>query len=533
MRRLSLSATGFTFAALVFMVLSWPVFGAEKKVNKEAGTVKTVAGPVSASTAVAPVKGGILRCIRGTFPKVLGYGPEMGPTDTIFAIPYVEALTVWDEKGDQIPRLAESWKVDLQGKTITWGLRKGVRFHDGTPFNAEAVRWNYQLRLDTNSLTDGKAVKSVEILDEYTVRMNLTEYTSQSLVNYGWVQMFSPTAYTANGGKDWARTHAVGTGPFKLAEFKRDTVIRYERNNNYWRKGYPLLDGIEIRFIPDNNTAAMMMQTKEADVWLDVSDVKNVIALEGKGFKVNWGPGMFWALLPNSNDPKSPFANKKVREALEYALDRPTLAKSLGSGKFEALDQMSSSISPAYIPGYVPRPYNPVKAKQLLAEAGYPDGFETKLLALDMLRDSAIAIQSYLGAVGIRVNLDMADMGRYFVSCFMQGWSDLAVGISGINPDGSDLLVHFGPLPLTFKTGHIAKSPEFLSLGEKALHTYDNAAYRAVLQKAARQASEDAVVIPLYRSAQANIMQPYVHSDYMKIHTVTWNVYQDWIEKRK
>ena len=99
---------------------------------------------------------------------------------------------------------------------------------------------------------------------------------------------------------------------------------------------------------------------------------------------------------------------------MEYAIDRPAVAKMLGFGKYEALTQIVPSFSPAYNTNYNPRPYNREKAKQLLAEAGYPNGFDTKLLVLDTSRDEAVAIQSYLNAVGIRVSVDLADMGRYF-----------------------------------------------------------------------------------------------------------------------
>lgn len=485
-------------------------------------------------SAASPVRGGILRGVRGQFPKDMSYAPEWSPTDSMFALPFGERLVDWDESGNLVPQLATSWEGDPRTKTVIWHLRKGVTFHDGTPFNAEAAKWNFQVSLDAGRLTDGQFVKSLDVIDEYTLRMNLSEYTSMAFEDYGWAPMFSPTAFKANGGKEWARTHEAGTGPFKLVDFKRDTSIKYERYDAYWRKGFPLLDGIEIRFVPDLMTASMMMEAKQADIWLDVAAVKNVLELQQKGLKVNWGPGMLWAILPNSSNPKSPYANKKVREAVEYALDRPAIAKTLGFGKFEALTQIVPSASPAYVPGYDPRPYNPEKARQLLSEAGYPSGFETKLLTVDYARDAAIAVQSYLAAVGIRVSVDVADLGRYYGSLFgPAGWDDLAIARSGINPDATDLFVHFGPRPMTYRFGFIAKSPEFLALCEKALKTYDQAGVRAALKQAVKQGAEDAMVIPLYRSAQANVMQDYVHTDYMKIHTVTWFSYQDWMEKRK
>jgi ABC-type transport system substrate-binding protein len=533
MRKLSFAAV--IVATCVFVSFCYSSHVSAQTRKNAPVVIKYVKPSTDAPPPADAVRGGIMRVLRPTFPKNLGYTPEWAPADSIFALPVAERLIDWDAKGTVIPWLAESWELDPQKATVTFHLRKGVKFHDGSPFNAEAAKWNFQLRLDTKTQIDGDFVKSVEVLDEYTVRLNCTEITSWSAYIYGWGQIISPTAFAKNGGKEWARANCVGTGPFKVVEFKRDSLIRYEKNKEYWRKGYPLLDGYEIRCVPDPVTASMMMEAKEADQWTDVANTKNILELEQKGLKINWGPGMFWALLPsNARDPKSPYANKKVREAVEYAIDRPAIAKSIGFGKFEPMPQIVPSSSQAYNKGYDPRPYNPEKAKQLLAEAGYPNGFETKLLAMDTQRDAATAIQSYLGAVGIRMSIDVADMGRYFAAVFSPtGWTDLVLAASGINPDSTDLFVHFGPRPWTYRFGFIAKSPEFLSLCEKALHTYDPVGFRIALQQAVRQASEDAMVVPLWRSAQAGVMWPWVHTDYPKIHIVTWYSHQDWMEKRK
>ncbi len=493
-------------------------------------------GSSKPTAAVTPVRGGVLKCIRGEFPKVLGYVPEFGVIDYVFAAPMIERLVDWDEKGNLIGQLAESWKGDPKNKTLTWHLRKGVKFHDGRPFDAEALKWNFQLQIDTGKLTDGEFVKSLEVVNENTLTMHLTEYSNMAPLNYGWASQISPTAFKEHGGKEWARLHPVGTGPFRLDHFERDTSIRYVKNENYWRKGYPLLDAIEVRFIPDPTVAEMMMEQKQADMWLEVlPTIKNAVDLERKGFKVNWGPGGIWSLAPNSSNTKSPFNNKKVREAIEYAIDRPALAKAIGYGRFEPASQIAASGSKGYVQGYNPRPYNPEKAKKLLAEAGFPNGFATKLLALDTQRDTAGAVQAYLAAVGIRVDLDIADMGRYYASVYgPQGWSDLALVWAGINPDATDLFVHWGPRPMTFRFGQVLKSPEYLALCDKALHTYDEAGATRALRQVVKQAGEDAMIVPLVRSVQAAVMQPYVHSDYMKIHRQTGNVvYRDWMESHK
>lgn len=494
---------------------------------------------LSLSFAQTAQKGGVLKAIRGNFPRCLGYPPDMVPIDSIFALLYAERLIswgTWEEKGKFVPVLAERWKLDEKNKTITVYLRKGVKFHDGTPFNASALKWNYDIRLEYKRIPDMEYIKSIDVVDDYTIRISCSDILSTSLLNYLWsIQVFSPEPIKKYG-KEWARTNASGTGPFKLAEFQRDTLVRYVKNENYWRAGYPLLDGIEVRFVPDPVTASMMMETKQADAWLDVGDTQRVLDLEKKGFKVNWGPGMFWALLPDSADPNSPLSNKKVREAIEYALDREAIAKAVGFGKYEPLFQLVPSFSPAHVKGYVPRPYNPEKAKQLLAEAGYPNGFDVTLLALNLPtpQDTATAIKNYLEAVGIRVTIDVCEMSRYNAAVFTQeGWRGLALAASGINPDATDLFHHFGPRPITYRFAKIQKSKEYLSLCEKALRELKPEGMHRALQQAVRQAGEDAMIIPIYRSAQAVVMQPYVHTNYIKIHSVIWHdAYQDYMDKR-
>jgi peptide/nickel transport system substrate-binding protein len=193
---------------------------------------------------------------------------------------------------------------------------------------------------------------------------------------------------------------------------------------------------------------------------------------------------------------------------------------------------MAPKAWPGFVPDYNPRPYNPQKAKELLAEAGFAKGFETAILSnANTGQDFAAAVQGYLAAVGIKTRMDQADMGRYFGSVFGTGWKDLAIAASGINPDATDLFVHFGPEPMTYRTGNIKKTPEFLARCEEALHTYDKEKMIAKIKEAVKQGGEDAMVIPIYRSTQANVMQPYVHSQYMTIHSVHWLPYLDWMEK--
>jgi peptide/nickel transport system substrate-binding protein len=483
--------------------------------------------------------GGTLRCIAGSIPNVLGYPPEKAPSDNFYMLPVLEHLCEWgDTKGTYIPVLAESWEIDPAALTFIWHLRKGIKFHDGTDWNAEALKWNFQLGLDNNRLTDGAYIDSLEIVDEYTLKMNLNNFDWYALEAWGLVQPISPTAYESSGATEeerieWARVNAVGTGAYTVDEWQRDDHIRFVKNDNYWQEGLPYFDAIEIRYIPDAMVAAAAMEAGEADMWFAVSTVENILDLQKKGLKMNWGPGMFQCILYNSNDPESIYYDQKIRAAVEYAIDRTTLADMLGQGLYEPLTQMASSTWPGYVEGYDPRPYNPDKARELLAEAGYPDGFKTTLMITEAGTDAGSFIQAYLGEVGIEVELDVADIGRYFGAVFGTGWSDMVYTASGINPSATDIFVHYGPDPMTFRTGNIWKSDKYLALCREAGDPTKYGSVAAAIPKikeAIRQGGEDAMILPLFRTAEAGIMQTYVYSDYPIIHGIIWTPQDDWME---
>jgi peptide/nickel transport system substrate-binding protein len=474
--------------------------------------------------------------IRNYGAMAVGYPPDEG--NILPGQDVTERLINWDDKGNIVPELAESWDTNPAANTLTFHLVKGVKFTDGTAFNAKAAQWNMQRQIDIKRMTEPEKIKSIDVVDDYTLKMTLTELTSQSVINYGWVNMYSPTALEVNG-LEWAKTHTVGVGPFTLTDFSLDNFYNYTKYDKYWRKGAPYMDGINFRVIPDPVSASAMMEAGQADLWFDVP-VKFGADLEKKGLKVNWAvTGFFWGLFANSSNPDSKFTNKKVREALEYAIDRPGMAKALGFGKYEALTQIAPKGSTGYNEGYDPRPYNPEKAKQLLAEAGYPNGFKVQILCDAMGQDYATAVQANLIAVGLDAKVDLADFARYnseFMSAFFggQGFVDLAIGRTGIDlPFATGLLRHFGPTPMTGIVAiNGAKSPEYLALCDKIYKTFDPAALTAVTKDAVKQASEDALVVPLIRTPWVSVMQQNVHDDSMTAHYVVWNLFKSWIEKK-
>jgi ABC-type transport system substrate-binding protein len=494
---------------------------------------KTTAPATTTPAAGQPVYGGTLKAIRQAFPVVLGLPPEFGGSDGLISQLVIDRLVTWDEKGNMAPQLAETWKGDPVAKTLTFNLRKGVKFSDGTDFNAEAARWNVQLTMDAGKIPKAK---SAEVVDPYTLKITLTDYDRIVWETYGMLAMISPTAFQNSGTtndtrKAWARTHPVGTGPFVLTDFQRDNVLKYAKNPNYWRPGRPYLNGIELRNIPDPMTATAIMAAGDADMWLEPTLVQSMVDLEKKKFIVNWGPGMTEVLLPYSLDANSVVADPKVRAAVEYALNRPVIADMMGFGKFEPLTQLSAKGFPGYVAGYDPRPFSVANAKKMLTDAGYPNGVTIPIYACERDKDIATAVQGYLIAAGFKVDLQITDYGTYVSSVYGgKGWKGYAVAMSGINPSASDLLIHYGSSPTTFRYG-IKKSDAYLKACDDAMHTYDESVVASKLQAITKQCGEDATVIPLWRTAQSAVLQPYVHSDYIKIHNIIWFSWDDWMEK--
>ncbi len=344
--------------------------------------------------------------------------------------PALEPLVKTDDKERIQPWLAESWKTAPDGKSITLYLRKGIKFQDGTDFNAEAVKYNlesvYKANIRGSSFLGN--VSSYDIVDEYTLRINLKKYDctfllrlAQSTTAIGL--MASATALKKETTPETkAKLHAVGTGPFLFDSWKRDAFVQYKRWDGYWQKGKPYLDGVKVQNIPDLAVSIMSFKSGEAQAVgnIDPVDAKQ---LEKEGYPI-YQPDLHFihSILPDGANPDSPFAKKKVRLALDYALDKRTMAEGIGMGYYEPLSQLASRKDPWFNPSLKFREYDPEKAKKLLAEAGYPNGFKTKLISDVMARrDTLIAVQTYLKEVGIETELEILEFGAAF-ALPRQGW---------------------------------------------------------------------------------------------------------------
>lgn len=466
-----------------------------------------------------PKHGGVLTTITARGPFVAGYAPEMGPMDYgVVGGPCVEYILIADKEGNLSPMAAESVELDREKLTVTIHLHKGAKFHDGSDFNAEACVWNYENIIKTKKMQYYEMIKSIEIADEYTVVLNLSDYNNQILWSYGLVAMFSKEAFEKNG-VEWCRRNPVATGPYKLAEWKRDSHMKWVKFDDYCRKGKPYLDEVVTRFIPDPVTAKALMLAKEGDIWTDATP-KDIAELESKGILREAGT-MGWPefIYFNTSNPDSPTADPKVRMAVEYALDKAAIAKAVGFGYYEPMKMMMTEGEWGYNPDWPGRSYNPEKARQLLAEAGYPGGLKLKLLCMASAggrNTTAEAIKDYLADSGIVVDIDIGDPGRFYGSLWGKGWEHMALFICGVR-GGYDYLRHFqswfGHAPRTRLAG-LTKPDELLELSKKAILLPDKAEQAAITKKLTRIFMDQALAIPLHNRPSDIMVQPGVHTYY-------------------
>ncbi len=480
-----------------------------------------------------PEYGGTLKIVAPAGPTVLGYYPEMGPTDHSAAFPALESIMEMSEQRKMVPFLAEAVDIDEKKLTYTIHLRKGIKFHDGSDLDAQTCAWNYQLLKDTNKIQYGEQIKKIEVVNDHAVVLHLASYHNQMNWAYGWIPMLSKVAYESKG-KEWCRANIVGTGPFKQVEWKRDAYLKWAKFDGYWQKGRPYLDAIEYRYVPDPVTASAMMQAKEADIWLQVPSNQQA-DMEKKGLvrKTYWS-ALETVLYINTKDSNRPTANVKIREAIEYAIDKAAIAKALGFGYLTPLKMIHPKGEWAYDPDWPGRPYNPAKARQLLAEAGYPNGVKIKLLAMPGIgggKDIAEAVASFLNQVGITTDVDMADAGRYWGSVFGKGWDDLVLCFAGVDYNSlATMQTWFGHEPKT-NLASFKRTDKLLALSKESVTFKDEARQKEWARKMSMEISEQALVIPLFHNPAAFIMQPWVNTTYLESGMVRWKTYDMWMAR--
>lgn len=445
-------------AALMLSACGSPATTTVPTTKPPATTVKTNTAGTTAPKTTAPTAttvplktGGTLKIGMNRDAVFLGDPIELTQQqDMIMSRPAIETLARLDFSGALVPWLATEWTVSISSMSMTIKLREGVKFHDGTNFNAEAVKFNLD-RFRESKRSELALVSSVEVVDEYTVRAHLSKWDStiEGSLLYFAGNIASPTAFQKNG-KEWIEKNPVGTGPFKFVSWERDVSVKYERNPNYWQAGKPYLDKVDFLVIADPMVRLASLDRREIDV-LERPEMKDVDQLKASGkyevFDLDFvGQGVN-ILLPDSNHPDSPYTDLRIRQAVAYAFDKEALIKTVLSGHGIISTQYAEPGSWAYNPNIKGYDYNVEKAKQLLTEAGYSNGFKTTVLGKAENQLVLTALQGFLSKVGITAEVFPMTATQFNDISGTTGWQNGLnyMGLRG-GPDPAMLIPrYYGP----------------------------------------------------------------------------------------
>ena len=383
--------------------------------------VLAVAGLLGAAGAQGGRRGGTLRAALDSDP------PNMDPHRSTAAVDRQVFQSLYDKLVDTdeqlriVPMLAASWTVSRDGKTVTFKLRQGVKFHDGTPFNAEAVRYNFDRMLDPKFPSARRSeispLQRVTVVDPHTIALTLEKpYSPLLYVLTDRTGMMVSPAEAQKAGVNFA-LHPVGTGPFTFVEKVPQDHLTLQRNPEYWAKGQPYLDRVIYRPIIDDN--ARVANLKSGDVEIinlvplpQIKQLAQEAARPGAGFVLRERGAFSWVAI-RLNVTKPPFDNKLSRQALSAAIDRNAIANAVLQGAAYPAYSFFPNGTPAFDPTWPVPGRNAALAKEKLQAAGRVGGFEFTMLILPGEQSQALgqAIQAMAADVGIRARIQIIEFG--------------------------------------------------------------------------------------------------------------------------
>jgi len=418
-----------------------------------------------------------------------------------------ETLVYPTVEGDMAGVLATSWDVSDDNLTWTFYLREGVQFHDGTPFNAEAVKFTFDRMMNeaTGSprASATSAIASVEVIDDKTVAIATKEPYAPLLAQLSAYNLaiMSPSAGEALNA-DYSKSPA-GTGPFKLGDWVPGEKLTLVRNDDYWGDKAASAK-VELTVVPEDSARVLMLMSGETDI---ISNVPTVMVP-----KLTGAPGVnlieesgFRTIYVGMNLKTEPFDNLKVRQAVAHAID----TKSLLAGVMTGIGTAGGGFEAPVIPGstaFDPVAYDPEKAKALLAEAGFPDGFEVDFYVPNGRytndRQLGEAIQAQLAQVGIKANLQSPEFGAY--SAMLRERDKIPLYLLGKGSPTGDLDLTLGITTASEGSGNYSNyaNPEVDELIAKQRVMVDPAERKAVLKEILQKVYDDVPLVVLFYENQ-------------------------------
>jgi peptide/nickel transport system substrate-binding protein len=459
-----------------------------------------------------PVNGGTLRAAWQARWESLD--PHIASSEASFQVlnNVLETLTTFDDEINLIPGLAETWSVSEDGLTWTFNLVQDATFSNGRPFTAEDVVWSWQRLIDPeiasgNSWRLGTGAV-IEAVDEHTV--TITTEAPQATLPATVASLSTGIMASESVNEEGLVTTPIGTGPFVIGEVEGTTRLVLERNENYRVEGVPYLDAVEITPITDAAARELALQGGEVD-WIFTVSPQNIPALqEDPNVVVEISPRLSYDYF-GLNLNREPFSDVRVRQAIAYAIDRQVICDFAFFSLCEAIHGPVATGSPWYF-DYAPYERDLDKARQLLTDAGYPDGFTMQMMPAIGFEETirgAQVVQQQLAEVGITVEIDAVEFGEWLerqgagdFDSFMLSWLALT------SVEDYFFLQHRTGQSFNF-TGY--SNPEFDALVDQAREVEDFDERYALYEQANKILVDDAPYIYMYAKSEVKAWSPRVH----------------------
>ena len=427
--------------------------------------------------------------------------PTAGAAAAIDEVVYAnlfEGLTRINRNGEVKPALAESWAVSDEGKVYTFKLRTGVKFHDGTDFNADDVKFSLDRARGEGSTNAQKrlfkAITGVDVVNNATVKITLSSPAGSFLFNMGWGDAIIVGSESAENNK----TTPVGTGPFKFGKWTKGSSIELMRNDGYWGEAKVLEKAI-FRIIPDPAAAVAALLAGDVDGFANFPSPEAVPQFQADPrFTVVIGSTEGETVL-STNNKKKPFDDIRVRRAIAHAIDRKAIIDGAMFGLGTPIGTHFAPHHPAYVDNVDKYPRDIAKSKALLAQAGYPDGFKAtiKLPPPTYARRGGEIIAASLREVGIDLEIIPVEWGQWLEQAFKGKDYDLTI-VSHTEPQ--DIAIYANP-DYYFQYD----SKPFQETIEKLNATVDTEGRYALMRQAQNIISDDAVNGYLFQLAKAGV----------------------------
>ena len=427
--------------------------------------------------------------------------PTQGSAAAVDEIVYAnifEGLTGIAQDGTIVPRLAERWQISDEGRTYRFYLRKNVSFHDGTAFDARDVQFSFERAAAPASTNAQKSlfepISRISIVDSSTLDIYLDRPVGAFLQHLAWgdAVIVAPESAPANA------VNPVGTGPFRFSRWRKGVSVDLVRNDDYWGQ-HASIDGISFRVIPDPTAAFAAVMSGDVDGFSTYPAPENLAQFDQhERFDVVVGTTEGETILA-INNKQAPFEDVRVRQALSHAIDKRAVIEGAMFGYGQAIGSHFPPHHPSYIELQDRYPYDPARARLLLADAGFPNGFETvlKLPPPSYARRSGELVVSQLAVIGVQVKIENLEWAQWLDQVFNNRNYALTI------------VAHTEPLDLDIysRAGYYFQyeSEEFNQIAGELARSSDSQERHDLYQRAQRKLSDDAVNVFLFQLPKAGV----------------------------